>query len=520
MKNNKLFITVFSFVMILGIAFTGAKAYASGLTSSQIQAILDLLEAFGADTNTVANVQVALNGGAPTPVPPVPSTELSPITVVYPTSGVVLDNSGGKDSGLIANISWEAKGTVSAPVSIALTNADRTLVKFIATGLQDAGSYAWKYDPSIPNGNYQISVDYTVDVGSLSNTVGFSGIFSLVGNVATSSITTPVITGISGPQQLNVGQQGTWTVNAYSSSGGVLQYSANWGDGPATCPKGAYCVSSISPQQSATLAHTYNTAGTFSPVFTVVNNASRIASASSSVSVGNATSTVQPSITSLSSNFSSYVAGTNNATFSWGRSGNFSAPNTYYFVDLKQTTAQILGGSGPSSYSVLYFRVPSLAYPTFAATLPSDQPQKGGGSITPGTYYLELDYADANGNPIASRTSNAFQITASVTPSTSTAKTITISRPTKNLPFGSSPYPICAGSSDQYCKENGYVSGSDGPAYSGGPCAEYVNGLWGLGSNTEVSAVCTVESNQESPTPNLSASLLNVIRAFVPNFGM
>ncbi len=516
MKNHKLFVAVFSFVIILGVAFTGAKAYASGLTSSQIQAILGLLQAFGADTNTIANVQVALNGGTPAPVSPTPSAQLSPITVVYPTSGVILDNSGGKDSGLIANISWEAKGTTSALVSIALTNADRTLVKFIATGLQDTGSYAWKYDPSIPNGNYQISVDYTDYVGSLSTTVGFSGIFTLMGNNTTSSVVNPIITGVSGPQQLNVGEQGTWTVNAYSPSGGVLQYSANWGDGPATCPKGAYCVSSISPQQSATFTHTYNTAGTYTPVFTVVNNAGRIANTSLSVSVGSATTTAQPSITSLTSNYPSYVAGTNNASFSWSRSGDFSAPNTYYFVDLKQTTAQILGGTGPSSYSVLYFRVPSLAYPTFTATLPSDQPQKGGGSITPGKYYLELDYADANGNPITSMTSNAFQITTS----TPAAKTVTVSRPTKNLPFGSYTYPICAGSSNEYCKESGYVSGSDGPAYSGGSCAQYTNGTWGLGSNTEVSAICTVETNQESPTPNLSASLLNVIRAFVPNFGM
>jgi hypothetical protein len=617
MKHNKFIVAVFSFIIILGVVFVSGKTYASGLTSSQIQAILSLLQAFGADTNTVARVQTALNGGTPTPVTP-PATSTGPmITSVVPNTVAVGQTFTIYGSNLIGSSSvWFNLGARSyaygsypsgtlgyLPVVQGTTGDSITvtllpeLCSFISpcpgpSGVPTNGGF------DTPPGLNQVGV---------TNSNGRSNSLPLTVITTTSA---PIITGVSGPQSLTISQQGTWTVNAYSPNGGVLQYSANWGDGPATCPKGAYCVSSISPQQSATFTHTYNTTGTFSPVFTVVDNTGRITSASLSVNVGNATTTTQPTITgvsgmaanpaqifagekffiqgsnfsppdtvyvcgtqatvtqdgingiyamapnelkdacyvyvvngngttnqfyvtvgnattttqpsiiSVSSNYSSYVAGTNNATFSWSRSGNFSAPSTYYFVYLKQTTAQILGGSGPSSYSALYFRVPSLAYPTFAVSLPSDQLQIGGGSITPGTYYLELDYADANGNPIAFATSNAFQITASATSSTSTTKTVTISRPTKDLPFGSYTYPVCAGSSNQYCKDNGYVSGSDGPAYSGGPCAAYVNGSWGLDSNTEVSAICTVESNQQSPTPNLSASLLDVIRAFVPNFGM
>lgn len=44
---------------------TPAASYAAGLTSVQIQSILSLLSAFGADSATIANVTTALNGGTP-----------------------------------------------------------------------------------------------------------------------------------------------------------------------------------------------------------------------------------------------------------------------------------------------------------------------------------------------------------------------------------------------------------------------------------------------------------------------
>lgn len=127
------------------------------------------------------------------------------------------------------------------------------------------------------------------------------------------------------------------------------------------------------------------------------------------------TSTTPPSINSLSSSYSSYVAGTNNASFSWSRTGNFSQANGYYFVYLKQTTAQILGSDSSVTYTPILFRVSSLAYPTFSVALPSDVAGRGGSALAPGTYYIELDYTDASGAPLASATSDAFQVVSSVT---------------------------------------------------------------------------------------------------------
>lgn len=106
-------------------------------------------------------------------------------------------------------------------------------------------------------------------------------ISSLTGCDGTIIITTPisksnpVISGVSGPQSLKVGEQGTWTVNASDNSNpgssGNLTYSVNWGDtGVVICRSGTSCATAQSSQQSATFTHTYNTAGTYNPTFTVI----------------------------------------------------------------------------------------------------------------------------------------------------------------------------------------------------------------------------------------------------------
>jgi hypothetical protein len=57
---------IFGAVLSLGILVSPAFTQAAGLTQTQVQAILTLLNAFGADSATIASVTTALNGGAPT----------------------------------------------------------------------------------------------------------------------------------------------------------------------------------------------------------------------------------------------------------------------------------------------------------------------------------------------------------------------------------------------------------------------------------------------------------------------
>lgn len=69
MKNAKFLIISFTIALTIGILAAGSgftlTARAAALTQSQIDAIVSLLQSFGADQATINNVQTAL-GGTPT----------------------------------------------------------------------------------------------------------------------------------------------------------------------------------------------------------------------------------------------------------------------------------------------------------------------------------------------------------------------------------------------------------------------------------------------------------------------
>ena len=72
----------------------------------------------------------------------------------------------------------------------------------------------------------------------------------------------PVITNVGGPTSLAIGQVGTWTISAYDPDGTYLTYDVLWGD-----------ASTHSPVSTATLQHTYQSAGTYTITFTVTDAA-------------------------------------------------------------------------------------------------------------------------------------------------------------------------------------------------------------------------------------------------------
>gem|GEM_PF-3350186 len=100
----------------------------------------------------------------------------------------------------------------------------------------------------------------------------------------------PVVTGVSGPTQLKIGEVGTWSVKAYDPESGSLNYSVNWGDIQPLSPLG---LKQILPtvDQEAGFSHTYNSAGTYKIVFTVTDDKASSAQASLTVLVGSGTST-------------------------------------------------------------------------------------------------------------------------------------------------------------------------------------------------------------------------------------
>ena len=98
----------------------------------------------------------------------------------------------------------------------------------------------------------------------------------------------PVISGVSGPTTLKVGEQGEWRVNASNRAGGTLSYSVIWGDEEKIVAGLAPSPALAIPSQTATFTHAYSRAGTFTPTFYVTNSANQTARASLSVRVGEA----------------------------------------------------------------------------------------------------------------------------------------------------------------------------------------------------------------------------------------
>jgi len=70
---TKLAIGVIAVAFIFGFMFASVTPANAALTTSQVDAIISLLQSFGADATTIANVQASLTGGTPS-VPSTPST--------------------------------------------------------------------------------------------------------------------------------------------------------------------------------------------------------------------------------------------------------------------------------------------------------------------------------------------------------------------------------------------------------------------------------------------------------------
>jgi hypothetical protein len=77
------------------------------------------------------------------------------------------------------------------------------------------------------------------------------------------------INSVSGPNSLNVGQTGTWSVNATAPSGTNLTYLVDWGD--VVYPTGVG-VGSANINQTSTFTHSYSQTGTYTIRFKVIDS--------------------------------------------------------------------------------------------------------------------------------------------------------------------------------------------------------------------------------------------------------
>lgn len=106
------------------------------------------------------------------------------------------------------------------------------------------------------------------------------------------------INGVSGPADLAVGEEGSWTLDVASQGEGNLQYSVKWGDENWSPLR--FLSLEDTTQSSATFTHTYNGEGTYHPEFTVTDENGNTVASSTTVVVGDEDTDV-PHLTSLSS---------------------------------------------------------------------------------------------------------------------------------------------------------------------------------------------------------------------------
>lgn len=216
----------------------------------------------------------------------------------------------------------------------------------------NTGVFSWRVgkilsDSIVPAGAYVMRVSNSENTGVYDQSDSY---FKIILNDVPDTNNPPVISGVSGPTSLSVGQVGTWTVKASSLSGGNLSYSVVWGDevrmSGTGSPSGV--PASAQTQQTATFTHSYSQAGIYKPGFYVTNNNESIngsAYASISVNVGGS---VVPFITILSPNGGESFLHGSQISIKW----KSSETPSYVGLNLLQNGNHIMGiGNVPNTGS-------------------------------------------------------------------------------------------------------------------------------------------------------------------------
>lgn len=137
------------------------------------------------------------------------------------------------------------------------------------------------------NTKYYLIVGSTNKIG-LTKSVETS--FTTPAIVAMTAITNngsiPIITSVTGPKTVTVGDTETVKINAYDPNNKTLSYSADWGDGIIILDN-ALVVSTTHPvfAQKATLSHIYSNAGVYTATFTVKNEEGKTATSTLKITV-------------------------------------------------------------------------------------------------------------------------------------------------------------------------------------------------------------------------------------------
>lgn len=248
---------ILGLALVLGL-FVGGSVHAANLTQNQVQAILQMLQSFGADPATVRNVSAALggsyyqngyyNGQYNTTYVGCPSISYN---LYY---GLYDSQTGGQVSQLQRFLGVPTTGYYGALTRQAVADFQSRYNLYPITG--GVG----------PLTRQQI-LTVCADTSGYPNQNGYVQ-----------------ITGVQGPNTLAVNQQGTWTVTTNSPSNSYVNVSVQWGD-QNTYPY-AYSNQTSYVNNQNTFTHSYSYPGTYTAIFTATDNNGHSNSASATVVVG------------------------------------------------------------------------------------------------------------------------------------------------------------------------------------------------------------------------------------------
>ncbi len=134
----------------------------------------------------------------------------------------------------------------------------------IVASTPNDGSFSW----TIPQGFSWTEGRIVVSIIGQESIYGKSGVFKIYSGNSDSN-KPPVISGVSGPTVIGVGEIGTWTVKAYDPENGSLSYLVQWGDQLAA--NLSLPLMSSEMAQTATFSHTYQNPGIYTVVITVAD---------------------------------------------------------------------------------------------------------------------------------------------------------------------------------------------------------------------------------------------------------
>lgn len=166
-------------------------------------------------------------------------------------------------------------------------------VKAIQKILQDQKYYLGKIDGSygprtkravkdFQEDNYLL-VTGNVDSDTLAKMKDFSVFTPILSNTLS-------INKFGGPQSLNVGEQGTWTITVSDSGGSDLYYTIDWGDQPSVYANSTQDTPLFLSKQEGAFTHSYSQVGTYKVTVIVSNTLGQVARANLTVNVGPTTS--------------------------------------------------------------------------------------------------------------------------------------------------------------------------------------------------------------------------------------